>query len=144
MTILSIAIVGFIVLEASNVLALYFRPGTRNFNSVGVFKAWEKSKHDPEIHNFVRYLVYWVAGSKLIFIGLLLVILISGSDQTKLLAGLALVISIASFYWKLFPLIRSMDRDSQIDPRNYSTTLGIMIAIFLIVFIITVVIGYLA
>ena len=42
-------IIGFIVLEATNVIALYFFPGSKYANSVGVFKAWEKSKQDPEI-----------------------------------------------------------------------------------------------
>jgi len=36
---LSIVILGFVVLESSNVLALYFFPGSRYANSVGVFKA---------------------------------------------------------------------------------------------------------
>ena len=68
MGIVAMAIIGLILLEATNVLALYFFPGSKYANSVGAFKAWEKSKQDPEIHNFVRYLVYWVSGTKLIFI----------------------------------------------------------------------------
>ena len=34
----------FIVLELANVIALYFNPETKKGNSIGVFKAWEKSK----------------------------------------------------------------------------------------------------
>ena len=68
MTLMRIAIVGFLILETANIVALYFFPGERVANSVGVFKAWEKSKSDPDIHNFVKYLVNWVAGTKLIFI----------------------------------------------------------------------------
>jgi len=94
-------IIGFLLLESANVLALYFAPDSKLANSVGVFKAWEKSKQDPEQHNLVRYLVNWVAGTKLIFILLLVVILISADDQSLVLTGTALVISILSFFWRL-------------------------------------------
>jgi len=63
-----------------------------------VFKAWEKSKADPEIHDLVKYLVNWVAGTKLIFISLLIVILIVADDRTVVFARIALVISITSFF----------------------------------------------
>lgn len=135
MNIIAIAIIAFIVLEATNVVALYFFPGTKYANSVGVFNAWEKSKQDPEIHDFVRYLVYWVAGTKLIFILLLIVILLTADEQTLLLTGAALVLSIASFFWRLFPLIRKMDRDGQIEPPKYSAVLGWMILAFILVFL---------
>lgn len=133
MNILMIVIVGFLVLEASNVVALYFFPDSKMANSIGVFKAWEKSKGDPEIHNFVKYLVNWVAGTKLIFILLLVVILITADEQTLLLTGAALLISIAVFFWRLFPLVRKMDRDDQINPKNYSFVLGWMILAMILV-----------
>ena len=98
-------------------------------------KAWEKSKGDPEIHNFVKYLVNWVAGTKLIFILLLIVILYIADEQTLVLTSAALVISITSFFWRLFPLIRRMDHDGQIDPKNYSAVLGWMIFAFILVFL---------
>jgi hypothetical protein len=136
MNILSIVIIGFIILESTNVLTLYFFPGSKYANGVGVFKAWEGSKGYPEIHNFVRYLVNWVAGTKLIFIFLLIVILFSGDENTLLLTAVALIASILSFFWRLFPLIRKMDRESQIEPKNYSTVLGLMILGFIIVFLV--------
>ena len=68
MNMIRFVIIGIIVLEATNVVALYFFPGSKYANSVGVFKAWEKSKQEPEIHDFVKYLVNWVAGTKLIFL----------------------------------------------------------------------------
>ena len=71
MTVLIAITCVFLLLEIANVAALYFRPGTAKFNAVGVFRAWEASKEHPEIHDLVRYLVYWVAGTKLIFILLL-------------------------------------------------------------------------
>lgn len=135
MDILSLVMIGFITLESANVLALYFKPGTKNFNGVGVFKAWEESKAFPEIHRLVRYLVYWVAGTKLIFILLLMVILVSAGDDSRSLAAMALVAAMTSFFWKLFPLIRKMDRDAQIEPPNYSKTLGLLILAFIVAFL---------
>jgi hypothetical protein len=127
---------GFLILEAVNVAALYFFPDSKYANSVGVFNAWEKSKHDPEMHFFVRYLVNWVAGTKLIFILLLIVILSAADDQTLLLAATALVVSIASFFWRLFPLIRKMDRGGQINPKNYSVVLSWTILAFILIFLV--------
>ena len=127
MTLMMIVIAGFLVLETTNVVALYFFPDSKLANSIGVFNAWEKSKGDPEIHNFVKYMVNWVAGTKLIFILLLVVILFTADEQTLLLTGIALVLSIAVFFWRLFPLVRKMDRDDQLDPKNYSAVLGWMI-----------------
>ena len=132
---LDIVIIIFIIIESANVLALYFAPGSKMFNAAGIFKAWERSKEQPDIHDFAKYLLYWVAGSKLIFISLLVVILIFGNDITKLISILAMVISIASFYWKLFPLIRKMDKADQIDPKNYSKVLGGMITVFIVIFL---------
>ncbi len=138
MNIITIVTIGFLIMEAANVVALYFFPGSKYANSVGVFKAWEKSKSDPEIHNFVKYLVNWIAGTKLIFIMLLIVILYMADDQTLVLTSIALVISIASFFWRLFPLIRKMDREGQIDPQKYSTVLGWMIGVFILVFLVAI------
>jgi hypothetical protein len=138
MDVLSLVIIGFIILESANVLVLYLNPGTKNFNGVGVFKAWEESKAYPEIHSFVRYLVYWVAGTKLIFILLLIVILVSAGNESRLLAATALAIAITSFFWKLYPLIRKMDRAAQIEPANYSKVLGVMILAFILVFVIAI------
>ena len=44
----------------------------------------------------------------------------------------ALAVATASFYWRLFPLIRSLDRRGQIEPKNYSTVLGIAIFVFIV------------
>ncbi len=138
MIVIKIVIVGFLILEATNVIALYFAPDSKYANSVGIFNAWEKSKSDPDVHSFVKYLVNWVAGTKLIFILLLIVILYVADAQTLTLTAIALVISIASFFWRLFPLIRKMDRKGQITPRNYSTALGWMISAFILVFFVAI------
>lgn len=128
------AMIGFIILESLNVMLLYFDPSSKRGNGVGVFRAWEKSKEDPEIHAFVQYLVNWVAGTKLIFIALLLVILLTGTRTTQLFALVALILSILSFYWRLYPMIKAMDKAGAIEPRGYSKTLGAMIAGFIAVF----------
>ena len=131
--------IGFLFLEAANVVTLYFFPGSKYANGVGVFKAWEKSKKDPEVHAFVNYLVNWVAGTKIIFILLLIVILLTTQEQTLVFTGAAMVISIASFFWRLFPIIRKLDHDNQIDPKNYSTILLWMILTFIAAFLAAIV-----
>lgn len=141
MNAISIVTIGFLLLEATNVITLYFFPGFKYANGVGMFTAWEKSKQDPEVHDFVKYLVNWVAGTKLIFILLLIVIMATASERTLLFSAVAMVISIASFFWRLFPLIRKMDRNQQIDPKNYSIVLGWMIMAFIAVFLSAIVIN---
>ena len=136
MSLVQIVVALFMLLELSNVLALYFALGSKYANAVGVFTAWEASKRDPEIHNFVRYLVYWVAGAKLIFLCLLGVIVLYGDAQVQRMSLVALAIATASFYWRLFPLIRSLDKRGQIEPKNYSMVLGIMIFVFVVVFVV--------
>lgn len=135
MEFLTTVTIGFLFLEATNVIVLYLFPSSKYANAVGIFKAWEKSKDDPEIYNFVKYLVNWVAGTKLIFIALLVVILIVADDHTLIVAGAALVVSIASFFWRLRPLICQMDKEGQIEPENYSQTLTWMIGAFILVFV---------
>jgi hypothetical protein len=134
MDILIIVILAFVILETLNVLMLYFMPGTKRGNGVGVFNAFEKSKNDPEIYAFVKYLINWVAGTKLIFIALLIVIIIFGDDTIKILSVGALIASILSFYWRLYPAIKAMDSRNEINPKGYSKTLCIMIASFVGIF----------
>jgi len=140
MTFAKIVIFVFMLLELSNVLALYFFPGSKYANAVGVFSAWEQSKQYPEIHDFVRYLVYWVAGVKLIFLLLLAVVVAFTDLDSQRMSLLALSIATASFFWRLFPLIRKMDKRGQIEPRNYSIFLGVMIFIFIVFFVVAVIV----
>lgn len=131
MDILSAAIVVFLVMETLNICVLYFYPNSLMGNGVGVFNAYEESKSHPEVHALINYLVNWVAGTKLIFVMLLVVILATGSATTKLFAVVSLILSILSFFWRLFPAIRKMDSDGWITPKGYSRTLGVMIACFI-------------
>ena len=137
----NIVILAFIALELSNVVAMYFAPGSKYANAVGVFTAWEKSKQDPEIHNFIRYLVFWVAGAKLIFLLLLIGIILFGNSGVKQMSVVALCLATFSFYWRLFPLIRKMDQNGHIQPKNYSILLGGMIAVLVVLFALAAIIG---
>ena len=141
---LVIVIIGFVIMESANVISLYFLPGSKFANGIGVFKAWEKSKQDPEVHDLVKYLVYWVAGTKVISILLLVVILLTAQGKSLIFAGAAMVVSIATFFWRLFPLIRKMDRSNQIEPKNYSATLGWMILGLILVFLAAVIVTMLS
>jgi hypothetical protein len=105
-------------------------------NAVGVFSAWEKSKQYPEIHEFIRYLVYWIAGVKLIFILLLLMLILFADAEIQRFSLIILALATATFYWRLFPLIRKMDKRGEINPKNYSVVLGTMIFAFIIIFLV--------
>ena len=128
-------IIAFLLLELSNVIALYFFPGSKMANAVGVFTAWDKSKLHPEIHDFIKYLVYWVAGAKLVFLLLLAVIIFFGSEEIQRYSLIALGAATLSFYWRMFPLIRRLDKSGQIQPRNYSMIIGGMIFVLISSFI---------
>ncbi len=147
MDVLSVVLIAFGALELLNVLTLYLAPGSRRGNALGVFRAYERSKQDPEVHALVRYLVDWVAGTKLIFIVLLIGIVLTGSPETKVFSTIALIFSILTFYSRLYPAITQMDAAGQIVPRGYSRTLAAMIASFVVVFGVAVVVylvGYAA
>ncbi len=142
MNVLIIALIIFLVLETSNVIMLYFTPETTKGNGLGVFTAFEKSKKDPDVHALVKYLINWVAGTKLIFIALLIVLIIIGDGKTLWFASIALVLSILSFYWRLYPIIKGVDSANQLSPKGYSKTLAIMIASFVIVLTLAIVFSY--
>jgi len=133
----------FIVMEFANVMALYFNPDTTQFNGMGVFRAWHSLKDDEQYGDVARYLVNWVAGAKLIFIALLIVILCFGSTQIKVIACGAMILSIASFFWRLFPLMKKMDLEGMIDPQNYHRTLRIMILSIMGLFLTAFIVGIL-
>lgn len=141
MNILQIGIMVFAIIEMGNVLMLYFMPESKMGNGVGVFNAWEKSKKDNSLHEFVKYLVYWVAGAKLIFIMMAIVVIVWGSFLVQILTVAALIISITSFFWRLFPMIRRMDKEGSITPKGYSKTLAIMIAAFIVGFCVVLIVA---
>lgn len=132
--ILSISIIVFCIMELGNVFILYFKPDSKLGNGVAVFNSWFDIKHDDSISLFAYYMAYWVAGVKQIFIFLLLVILFTGSNTTKIWAVVAMILSIATYFWKLHPVIKKLDKMGKITPKGYSKTLGYMISGFLLMF----------
>ena len=105
MSILSVTILVFIIMESANVAILYFWPGSRPGNGVGVFNAFHNSCSEEQ-RLLTSYLVNRVAGVKLIFIFLLTVILFIGTEQVKLWAAVAIILSIAAYFRRLHPVIK--------------------------------------
>jgi hypothetical protein len=99
----------------------------------------KKTQEDPEVRAFVNYLINWVAGTKLIFIVLIIGIIISGPPETKVYSVIALIFSIMTFFSRLYPSLKRMDSDDQLAPKGYSRTLAIMIGSFIGVFAISLV-----
>jgi hypothetical protein len=132
MTFLIVVMVGFLMLEISNVFVLLFTPNSRQVHGMGMFPAWEKSKSDPDVHNLMRYLSIWVAGSKLILIALLSVILIWGGKQLTMIAGFALFVSMLPFYFGLFPTMKRIDGRDQVEPKGFSMRLGFTITVLIL------------
>lgn len=132
----------FIILESLNVMILYFTPKSKRGNGVGVFKAIEKSKEIPEVHRLIKYLINWVAGTKLIFIGLLLLILIKGDLTMQILSILVLILTILTFFWRLFPLLKVMDERNELEPKGYSRKLSKLIVGIVLLFVFVLVLTY--
>lgn len=142
MDILSIAIIIFCIMELGNVFILYFMPDSKLGNGVAVFDTWRDAKTDKAMDLFAHYMAYWIAGVKLIFIFLLMVVVITGSETTKLWAVAAMILSIATYFWKLHPIIRELDAMGKISPKGYSKVLGLMIGGFLIMFSVAVILHF--
>ena len=120
-------------MESANVAILYFWPGSQLGNGVGVFNAFHNSESEEQ-RLFTFYLINWVAGVKLIFIFLLAVILVIGTEQVKLWAVVAMILSIATYFWRLHPTIKKLDAMGCITPKGYSKALGWMITGFMLMF----------
>lgn len=142
MNILDLSIILFVLLETSNVFILYFKPDSRLGNGIAVFNFWHESKENENAHLFARYMTNWVAGTKLIFIVLLLVILFTAGTTTKLIAVIVMILSIGTYYFRLHKIIKRLDQNNQITPKGYSKTLGMMIAGFMVMFTLALVINF--
>ncbi len=134
MNMLDLSIIIFVIIEFANVCILYFFPDSRRGNGVAAFQFWEDSKKNEDDHLFAQYMTNWVAGTKLIFICLLLVICIFGSELLKMFAVGAMILSIATYFFRLHPIIRKLDQHNQIIPKGYSNTLKKMITFFVAMF----------
>ena len=51
---IDICITLFIIMEFANVMALYFNPDTKQFNGMGVFKAWQDLKDHEKYGDVAR------------------------------------------------------------------------------------------
>jgi len=128
MNTLQVTLLVFVLIETLSMLELYFLQDKPMFNGVGIFSGWEKSKADPEVHMLVRYLVHWLAGVKMIVIGLVLVLVLMVPENTMLLGSIALAITVSSFYWRLNPMLRIADKAGQVTPQGHSRRLSFMVA----------------
>jgi hypothetical protein len=141
MNILQIGISVFVFIEFLNIIMLYFMPESKIGNGVGVFNDYLDVKENSEVSDFVGYLINWVAGAKLIFIMIGIVVVVFGNYNTQLFTVVALILSILSFYWRLFPTIKKLDKAGKISPSGYYKTLNYMILSFVIGFIIVLVVS---
>ncbi|MBN2797386.1 MAG: hypothetical protein JXR88_18390 [Clostridia bacterium] len=116
MNLLDLSIILFVLLETSNVLILYFKPDSRKGNGVAVFNFWHDSKENENAHLFAQYMTNWVAGTKLIFIVLLLVILFTAGPTTKLMAVIVMVLSIGTYYFRLHKLLKPWIKKIKLHP----------------------------
>lgn len=142
MNILNISIVLFVIMESLNVIILYFFPDSPYGNGVAIFDFWKNSKSDENSHLFAKYMKNWVAGVKLIFIFLLLVILFTGSETTKVFGVIAMILSIATYYIGLHPIIKKLDKNQQLTPNGYSKALFCMITGFMSMFTIALILHF--
>ena len=75
-----------------------------------------KKNINEEQKLFLSYLVNWVAGVKLIFLFLLAVILAIGTEPVRMWAVIAMILSIATYFWRLHPINKKLDAMGCITP----------------------------
>ena len=134
MNVLEICLLIFIILELGNVSVLYFMPKSRVGNGTGIFKTWTEMDENNNEYLLASYLINWVAGTKLIFILVGTIVIIFADYQVQFYTVIVLILSILTFYFRLFPLIKTMDEKDLINPKGYSKILNIMILSFVIMF----------
>jgi len=130
----NIPIILFALMELANVFFLYFNHQSKLGNGIGVFSHILNNVTYLEEYLLIEYLIYWVAGVKLMFIALLLIIGVFGSREIQRLTYLAIAITSLSYFCKLRPIIGLMDNLDIVEPKGYSKTLNIMICLIIIIF----------
>ena len=140
MNAIQVSFLVFAIIEILNMLELYFMQDNCMFNGICLFSGWEKSKEDPEVHGLIRYLLNWLAGMKMLVIGLVLVLIFTAPKQTLILSAISMVITIGSFYWRMYPMICKADDAGQIKRKGRSRLLGTMVAGLQFSFIVTIII----
>ena len=127
MTAIQVTLLVIMTVEVLSVLELYFMQDRCVFNGVAMFKVCAAARKDPELFGLIRYLVNWVAGVKLIGIGLMGVIVFTAPENLLIYAAVAMVLAIASFFWRMFPMSRQFDDAGMIEPQGRSRMLGWMV-----------------
>ncbi len=143
MNVLSIAILIFIILESANIIILYFFPEFKLGNGISVFNEYFNTQKNESSGLFVKYLVNWVAGSKLVFVALLFVVLFLGNDFIKIHSLAFMCVAVSSYYFMLHPIVKTLDENGDITPKGYSKTLFITITSFIVIFILAIVLYHL-
>ncbi len=134
MNILDSAILLFVLMESMNVIMLCFFPDSKIGNGIGVFNPWFQLKEVESHELFAKYMVNWVASTKLIFIMLLLAIRFLGNESLKMMTMVVMIVSIMAYFFRLHPIITKLDSLGEITPKGYSKTLGLMILGFILLF----------
>lgn len=124
---IQITLLIFVIVETLNMLELYFLQDNCRFNGACVFSGWKKSKADPEVHALMRYLVNWLAGVKMIVVGLLLVLIFTVPEESLLLITITLFLTTASYFWRMHPMLRAADQAGQVIPRGHAKRLSVMV-----------------
>lgn len=127
MSAVQITMIVFVTIEILSVLELYFLQEKAVFNGVSIFSGWEISKEVPEVHQLLKYLVNWVAGIKLIVIGLILVLVFTAPVHSLICAAAALVITVSSYFWRMYPMLQKHDQAGLVSPRGRSRMMGAMV-----------------
>jgi len=127
MSTIQVSLLVFVAIEMLSVLELYFMQDHAVVNGVSMFRGWEISKEVPVVHDLICYLVNWVAGIKLIVIALILVLIFTAPQQTLICAGVALVLAISSYFWRMYPTLRKHDQAGLVEPRGRSRLMGVMV-----------------
>ncbi|MBI9044011.1 MAG: hypothetical protein JEZ06_05975 [Anaerolineaceae bacterium] len=140
MTALHACFIAFAITETLNLLELYFMQDNCIFNGACIYTAWEKSKQIPEVNELMRYLINWIAGIKLIVVGLVLVLVFTAPEQTLIWSAVVMILTIGSFFWRMYPMMRKADDAGQILAKGRSRLLAYMVAGLQLSFLITMVI----
>ena len=111
MNAIQVSFLVFAIIEILNMLELYFMQDNCMFNGICLFSGWEKS-----------------------------VLIFTAPKQTLILSAISMVITIGSFYWRMYPMICKADDAGQIKRKGRSRLLGTMVAGLQFSFIVTIII----
>lgn len=138
---LNIVLIIFLLLEISNVIILIKAPEFKYGNSMINFKHWNQVKEDEDLYLFTKYLINWVACTKLIFIIIMISVLLFGDFRIKAISTVAMVFAMGFYYFYLHPLISQLDQKNKLTINGYSKTLSTTIAVMIVVLILSLVIS---